>query len=684
MKKAAVFSRGIRAIPDLSSFFPEYAIAKPQRGADECVLGWGLRPTANKAREYAQKHQIPYIALEDGFLRSLGLGVNGYPPFALVWDDVGIYYDTSRPSRLENLILASEGSLKTEDLTAAEQAMQQIVAHHLSKYNHAPDFSGCVPEREIVLLIDQTFGDMAVKHGGADETTFATLFQAACDENPDAEIWIKTHPDVLSGKKRGYFDTHLASERVRVLTDDVNPISLLAHVSKVYCATSQLGFEALLCGKQVVVFGRAWYAGWGLTDDRHADMAALREQGRRAPRSLMQLFAAAYLQYSRYINPNTGLSGCLNDVIHYLIQARAFNERVRGDVYCVGMSLWKRAVVKPFFAVPACRLHFVKSISKLQPENMAANARLLLWGAGKQAALDWAQQHQIGVLRMEDGFVRSVGLGSNLVPPLSLVVDDVGIYFDARTPSRLEQILQHQTFSPQDCEMAQHLQQALTQANISKYNVGAATFRLPETAVGKRVLLVPGQVEDDASIRFGSPQINKNADLLRLVREKNPDAFVIYKPHPDVVSGNRVGTVPDDVATKWADYVAVDADISGCLNVADEVHTMTSLTGFEALLRGKTVYCYGLPFYAGWGLTHDELPLARRTRRLSLPELISGTLVHYPQYVNHARGRRIDAAAAIELLRQQKAMAGGQGAVKRSWLAKQIGKAQQLWRSLTM
>lgn len=58
---------------------------------------------------------------------------------------------------------------------------------------------------------------------------------------------------------------------------------------------------------------------------------------------------------------------------------------------------------------------------------------------------------------MEDGFIRSVGLGSNLVPPLSLVIDDIGIYFNAETPSRLEHILQHQAFSTQDIQAAEAL-----------------------------------------------------------------------------------------------------------------------------------------------------------------------------------------------------------------------------------
>ena len=167
------------------------------------------------------------------------------------------------------------------------------------------------------------------------------------------------------------------------------------------------------------------------------------------PRNLLQLFAAAYLQYSRYLNPNTGEAGSLFDVIDYLATVKRKNDKLRGELYCVGMSLWKRAVAKPFFNVPSCRLKFISSTQKLAGVKLSDDTRILAWGNGKEAIVRFAEQHHIPLLRMEDGFIRSVGLSSNLVPPLSLVTDDMGIYFNAETPSRLEHILQNQNFDDQ-------------------------------------------------------------------------------------------------------------------------------------------------------------------------------------------------------------------------------------------
>ncbi|UOO77235.1 capsular polysaccharide biosynthesis protein [Neisseria sp. Dent CA1/247] len=686
MNTAFIFTKGIRAqgvrkLPYLTAFLPELAVTKDKAKA-ESIVDWGLLPTNKKARDYAAKHHLPFIALEDGFLRSLGLGVEGWPPYSVVFDDTGIYYDTTRPSRLEQLILNAD-TMPSEILDDAEKAIKLILDNKLSKYNHAPEYPANPnprrpSEKKTVLVIDQTAGDMAVKYGSADENTFKHMFQTALSENPDAEIWVKTHPDVLSGKKRGYLtDISLQAGNVRVLAEDINPISLLEQADKVYCVTSQMGFEAMMMEKPVVTFGLPWYAGWGISDDRHPAVHELYAQNRRANRNMIRLFAAAYFQYSRYVNPNTGDTGTLFDVIDYLASARRLNEKLRGNLYCLGMTFWKRAVVKPFLNVPSCRPHFISSFGKLKSLTLPADAKILAWGVDNEDVAAFARQHNLPLLRMEDGFVRSVGLGSNLVPPLSLVTDDMGIYFNPNTLSRLEHILQNQTFSQKDFQTASYLQRALTESEISKYNVGKGRLNIPDTS--RKVLLVPGQVEDDASIRYGSPEIRTNLGLLKKVRGLNPDAYIIYKPHPDVVSGNRVGAIPPEEASRYADQTVTDCDIITCLKYAGEVHTMTSLSGFEALLRGKTVHCYGLPFYAGWGLTHDHLNLPRRTRKLALWELVAGTLIHYPDYVDPETKHRTDVTTAISILSMQKTKLQHRNLLPQHLLSKQWGKFKQIY-----
>lgn len=690
MQNPLIFSKGILKIPNLVSFLPDCRITQNsisngltvrQNKIDQ-VIGWGLRPSTAKARAYAAKHQIPYIALEDGFLRSLGLGVKGFPPFSMVYDDVGIYYDTTRPSRLEKLLL--EKPLQDESETKlAEKALSQILKYQLSKYNHALDFTEQYStDDKIVLVIDQTFGDMAVKYGQASKADFNNMLETAISENPNAQIWVKTHPDVLSGKKKGYLtDLSQYAHRVRIITEDVNPASLIKWCEKVYCVTSQMGFEALLLGKKVITFGVPWFSGWGITDDRNENVQSLFQQNRRTERSLLQLFYAAYFNYSRYINPNTGENGSIFDVIDYLHKVKILNQRLSGNLYCVGMSLWKQAVIKPFFNLPQCKLHCVRSLNSLKKRPLAENARILVWSNGKPEILQFAKENNIPLLRMEDGFIRSVGLGANLVAPLSLVIDDLGIYFNAKNTSRLEQILlKAEHFSDNDLSNAEALRQKLVASHIGKYNVGSGDVDF--NAQGKKIILVPGQVEDDASIKSGSPQIKKNLDLLKKVRELNPTSYIVYKPHPDVVSGNRIGNIPKLEALHFADFIVDNVNILDCILKVDEVHTMTSLAGFEALLRGKKVHCYGIPFYAGWGLTEDLLQIERRNKTLTLSQLIAATLIYYPLYVDPIQGKFIDANQAINLLMQQKQQLSNH-CIKRSWISKQYGKLKQLYRAFS-
>ena len=105
MKNVLVFSKKILTIKSISHFFSDLSFSnKNTKNKIDAVAGWGYRPTTIKARAYATKHLLPFITLEDGFLRSIGLGLEGYPPLSLIADNIGIYYDSRKPSELEILI----------------------------------------------------------------------------------------------------------------------------------------------------------------------------------------------------------------------------------------------------------------------------------------------------------------------------------------------------------------------------------------------------------------------------------------------------------------------------------------------------------------------------------------------------------------------------------------------------
>jgi capsular polysaccharide export protein len=227
-------------------------------------------------------------------------------------------------------------------------------------------------------------------------------------------------------------------------------------------------------------------------------------------------------------------------------------------------------------------------------------------------------------------------------------MDQRGIYYDATTPSDLEVLLQESDFPEELCARARRLREALCQSGLTKYNVGVGHWQRP--AAASRVVLVPGQVESDASIRYGAPAIRTNMELLKTVRSSNPDAYVIYKPHPDVVAGLRAQGNGEGEADDLCDELLTNIPMGLMLEAIDEVHTLTSLAGFEALLRGKHVVTYGQPFYAGWGLTRDMAPLPRRSRKLTLDELAAGVIITYPTYVSRKSGRFTTPERALQEL----------------------------------
>ena len=321
--------------------------------------------------------------------------------------------------------------------------------------------------------------------------------------------------------------------------------------------------------------------------------------------------------------------------------------RFEGPLQAHGFSWRKRALLRQF--TQRDDIHFLSG-----DEAIAPGIDLMLWGGvAVPRGVDTAANR---IIRVEDGFLRSIGLGADLVRPISWVLDTTGIYFDASRPSDLEDLLEATSFQETELNRASKYRHRLVMNGISKYNLAGEPWSRPPGAL--LVVMVVGQVESDASIAYGSSEIKTNLALLKAVREARPDALLVYKPHPDVVAGLRMSGVGDLEAKRWADVVLPDASPSQLLTQVDEVHVMTSLLGFEALLRDVKVVCYGQPFYAGWGLTEDLQPISRRTRRLTLDALVAGSLLQYPTYLSSTTNLRCSPEQALDELLANKPRSG--------------------------
>lgn len=629
--------RRVRRILTLAGY--DLRLGRP--GPRDDVLVWGHSPYAPRGEAAARASGATLVRVEDAFLRSLRPGRSGEPPLGLVIDRQGIYFDASHPSDLETL-LATHPLDDTALLDRARDALDRIAAAHLTKYA-AVDPGLAPPAPGYVLLIDQTRGDASIRLGQANADSFAEMLAHAREDHPDAEIVIRTHPETREGHRPGHFDPGTLPPGVTLDDRPIAPRRLFEGARAVYTVTSLLGFEAIFAGHRPVTFGVPFYAGWGLTDDRRPTPAR-----RRRRLSHAQLAAACLILHPTWYDPYRDRLCGVEEVIGALeAQARAWREDRAGHV-AVGMRSWKRAHLTASFGKMGGRVRYEED-----PAKAAADGRPVMVWAGKEteALVAACARAKRPLRRVEDGFLRSRGLGAELVPPLSLVLDDLGIYYDPTRESRLDRLIaEAAAMDPKRLLRAERLVARLVALGLTKYNLGGAAPDLGAPA-GRRVLLVPGQVEDDASILKGAGGVRTNAELLRTARRLHPEAWLVYKPHPDVLAGLREGAVPRDLLAGVADAVVTAADTAALLARVDGVVTITSGLGFEALLRGVPVTVLGAPFYAGWGLTRDLGPVPpHRSARPSVAALAHAALIAYPRYHDPLTGLPCPPEVALDRL----------------------------------
>jgi len=647
--------------------------------ATDAVAAWGHSPRAHRAEAVAARSGAALWRIEDAFIRSIHPGrLRGEPPMGLLIDRKGVHYDPARPSDLETL-LATHPFDDATLIARAKLCIDRLRHLELSKYN-AHDPALPPPPPGYVLVIDQVKGDASLRFGSESGPLPPRLFHemlvTAQIENPGARVLVKTHPETAGHARKGHFSPADASGNVTLETAPHAPWALMEGAVAVYTVSSQLGFEAILAGHRPRVFGQPFYAGWGLTHDE------MPPQRRRRTLTRAQLFAGAMLLYPHWYDPLRDRLCPLEEVIDQMeARLKTYRQDRHGHVAC-GMRLWKRKQLQAMFGRDK-PLIFARDPVRAEARAKATGRGLIGWAS--------AMPEGFNGLRVEDGFLRSRGLGAALTPAQSLVVDDLGIYYDPTRESRLEGLIRA-PLPPGGADRAGALAKAITGAGLTKYNVGNDAAALAQqvealraTRPGAPVILVPGQVEDDASIRLGATgDVRSNRALLADTRARNPQAIVLYKPHPDVEAGLRPGVVPD--AATLADLVIERADAAALLALVDAVWTITSGIGFEALLRGKAVTCLGAPFYAGWGLTRDLGPVPSRRQTApgrpgpDMAALIHATLIAYPRYLDPLTGQPCPPELLVERLTQGQPKTSGPALRLLAKLQGALASQSWLWR----
>lgn len=286
----------------------------------------------------------------------------------------------------------------------------------------------------------------------------------------------------------------------------------------------------------------------------------------------------------------------------------------------------------------------------------------------------------VSIVRVEDGFLRSAGLGVTFAPPLSWTFDAQGLHHWGHQPTDLERLILDCAADAHLLERAARLRQRLVGLRVTKYNLQETPLALKPRREGQARVLVIGQVADDAALRGIRTPVKTNLDLLAAARKMRPDAELIYRPHPDVVAGVREGR--DAGWQTLADQRVTAGGLVPLLDLVDEVHVMNSLAGFEAVLRDVPVVCHAQPFYAGWGLTTDCHPPQRRTSA-SLDQLVAGALILYPRYRHPETGDAIEPEDAVALLARMRDARRGAGpwADLREALLARVARIADAWRA---
>lgn len=648
------------------------------------IFIWGFKAPPY-ILQFIKKNNVKVVFVEDGFVRSVQLGASKAPPMSLCLDSRTPYFNAREASDLELMLQKHDFAADSALLERADKAIALLIKSGVSKYNHAApvDLARLYGAKngKRVLVIGQVEDDASIEFGCEQNISNNDLVRLAAKENPGAQIIYKPHPDVLAGHRDMQSNPEDVASLALILRDKLALAQALESVDHVYTITSLAGFEALLRGIKVTTMGAPFYAGWGLTDDRQVTPRRQRKL------ALRELFAGAYLLYPRYFDPSSGEERQLEDIVALIasdaqlaisaesVPSAAANAPAKvkpADIieddpmallptYLVGDDLAYRGLMgnwldeRDFTHIPAktTEAEFVAKFKKaidrqrraeffVSGDNVALYLRKYIAASGKP------------VTYISEGPLRSVGLAGNAAPPYSLLLDRSAPHYDARRSSDLEEILNGYDFEADTAlmERAALLQASLLHSGLNKYNHIAPVddLQLLYGVKDRPRVLVLGQLEGTTAFKLANPRGYSNNDLVTIAAMENPGAHIIFKPHPNVLNKFQTTISSPAKVAHLCQVLERDLPLAQALETVDKVYTISSLGGFEALLRGISTTTLGLPFYAGWGLGDDRQALARRQRTLTIEQVFAAMYVLYPVYVDSLYKATISAERAIERL----------------------------------
>jgi capsular polysaccharide export protein len=345
-----------------------------------------------------------------------------------------------------------------------------------------------------------------------------------------------------------------------------------------------------------------------------------------------------FLRYLRY--------GCIYlKLISHLIVIR-LTRRIEEVYLLYGFNDWKRLWIDEIFNRKIVLYAGYNSnpplwLLKFSYYIGVRNFALWSYKIGEQK-IEYLRSFAKAFYLFEDGFLRSTGLGIEKTRPLTLCLDSSAMHFDRLRYSDLDKILNsisndhYSKYSSCAEDLINQIKRGVTKYNLVKTN---SIFVNENALMAENSEIVIGQVSNDLSLIYASSRYNSTSELAIDLANKNPETNYCYRIHPqELINFKFNHYIPRNLKILYGNSFLQD------VAPFKKVHTICSLSGFEAALLGKEVHTYGMPFYAGWGFTTDhEMSFlkTKRTKTLSLKEVLIGAYFIY-QKISNKNPEKVD------------------------------------------
>ncbi|WP_299809980.1 hypothetical protein [uncultured Roseibium sp.] len=345
--------------------------------------------------------------------------------------------------------------------------------------------------------------------------------------------------------------------------------------------------------------------------------------------------------YAYQIHYRKKLNNITDDFSAFFLAGPNWEEKPDAPiVLAFGFNRWKFGIIADY--LPEYRVAFARPSIKGFYGRWAMSslsftpAAVYNWGYSTPKFVErFVASKKISLIRVEDAFLRSAEIGASHSTPCSLVFDKKGMYYNSLSRNDLTDILDKiDLSSDRELELnARNCLDLLIESKLSKYNLPEYLIeKVTNRPKIKKRILVIGQVDRDAAVRLGNPQNFTFSDIIDAALCENPDAEILYRPHPEVYKGYAKTRFKSKELDSRVTLTKPTESLIDLLETVDHVYTLSSLSGLEAIVRGIKVSVFGTPFYSGWGLTDDRCDI-KRGRTLSVLELFAGVYLKYPKYL---------------------------------------------------